>query len=160
MDASALGAEKELIIDGRHLKVRIPPGVSDGKSIRLAGQGNPAPRGGAAGDLLIELHEKPHPRFKRRGPGSPDIDVEVPVSVDVAILGGKAEVPTLEGTTVSLTIPPGTSSGRQLRLRGKGAVISGSNRGDLFAVASVQVPSEIPPKARDLIVEFAKLTKK
>src|SRR5438105_2561533 len=118
---------------------------------------NPGGKGAPAGDLLIGLHEKPHPRFRRRAPGAADIEVDVPVPVEVAILGGKADVPTLEGTTVSLTIPAGTSSGRQLRLRGKGAVISGPGgaRGDLFAVASVQVPSEIPPKAKELIEEFA-----
>jgi DnaJ-class molecular chaperone len=161
---AALGAEKELIIDGKRLKVRIPPGVTDGQTIRLAGQGNPGGKGAPAGDLLIELHEKAHARFRRRAPASADIEVDLPIPVDVAILGGKAEVPTLEGTSVSLTIPPGTSSGRQLRLRGKGAHASsshgGSGRGDLFAVASVQVPSEIPAKAKELIQEFARLIKK
>jgi DnaJ-class molecular chaperone len=154
---AALGAEKELIIDGKKLKVRIPAGVTDGKTIRLAGQGHP---GKPAGDLLIELHEKPHARFRRRAKESPDIEVDVPIPVDIAILGGKAEVPTLEGTTVSLTIPPGTSSGRQLRLRGKGAHAAGGTRGDLYGVASIQVPGEIPPRAKELITEFAKLTKK
>jgi len=157
---AALGGEKELIIDGKRLKVRIPPGVGDGKTIRLAGQGNPGGKGAPAGDLLIELHEKPHPRFRRRAPGSADIEVDVPIHVDTAILGGKAEVPTLEGTTVSLTIPPGTSSGRQLRLRGKGAHQQGGTRGDLYGVASVQVPEAIPARDKELIEEFAKLTKK
>jgi curved DNA-binding protein len=159
---AALGGEKELIIDGRRLKVRIPPGVGDGKTIRLAGQGNPGAKGAPAGDLLIELHEKPHARFRRRAPGSADIEVDVPIPVDTAILGGKAEVPTLEGTTVSLTIPPGTSSGRQLRLRGKGAHQPGAGRGDLYGIASVQVPSPeaMPARAKELLEEFAKLTKK
>jgi DnaJ-class molecular chaperone len=158
---AALGGDKEIIVEGRHLKIKIPPGVTDGKTIRLAGQGQPGSgRGAPAGDLLIELHEKPHARFRRRAPGSADIDVDLPIPVEVAILGGKADVVTLEGTTVSLTVPPGTSSGRQLRLRGKGAYVAEATRGDLFAVASVHVPSEIPPEAKDLIVEFARLTKK
>jgi DnaJ-class molecular chaperone len=156
---AALGAEKEITIDGRHLKIKIPPGVSDGKTIRLAGQGEPGGRGAPSGDLLIELEERPHARFRRVAPGSPDIEVDAPISVDTAILGGKAEVPTLEGSSVSLTIPAGTSSGRKLRLRNKGAVTP-QGRGDLYAVASVQVPTELSPRAKELIQEFAKLTKK
>jgi molecular chaperone DnaJ len=78
----------------------------------------------------------------------------------VAILGGKVEVPTLEGPPVNLTVPPGSSSGRKLRLRGKGAQVSKDARGDLYATIQVQVPSQIPPRARELIEEFAKLTKK
>jgi curved DNA-binding protein len=163
---AALGAEKEIIVEGRRLKIKIPPGVTDGKTIRLAGQGQPGGKGAPAGDLLIELHERPHPRFKRREPGAADIEVELPIPVDTAILGGKADVTTLEGTKISLTIPPGTSSGRQLRLRGKGAVIAGQGketgaRGDLFAIASIQVPQEeVSARAKELIAEFAKLTKK
>ncbi len=158
---SALGGEKTITVDGKQLKVKIPPGVRDGQTIRLAGQGEPAPRGGQAGDLLIELHEKPHPRFRRRLDNPADIEVDVPVPLDVAVLGGKVPVPTLEGTTVTLSIPPGSSSGRKLRLKGKGAMQPGGKaRGDLYAVVSVQVPSEISPKARELMEEFARLTKK
>jgi DnaJ-class molecular chaperone len=157
---AALGAEKEIVVEGKKLKVHIPPGAGDGKTIRLAGQGHPGGKGTPSGDLLIELHERPHPRFRRKAPGSADIEVEFPIDVETAILGGKAEVPTLEGTTVTLNVPGGTSSGRQLRLRGKGAAAAGGARGDLYAVASVQVPSEISPRARELISEFARLTKK
>lgn len=158
---AALGAEKQITVDGKQLKVKIPPGVRDGQTIRLAGQGGPAPRGGQPGDLLIELHERPNPRFGRRPDNPADIEVDVPVPVDVAVLGGKAPVPTLEGTTVTLTIPAGSSSGRKLRLKEKGAMQAGGKpRGDLYAVVSVQVPSEISPKARELMEEFAKLTKK
>ena len=160
---AALGAEKVITVDGKKLNVKIPAGITDGKTIRLAGQGNPGGRGAPPGDLLIELHERPSPSFRRKAPGSPDIEVELPVPVDVAILGGKAEVKTMEGTTISLTIPPGTSSGRQMRVKGKGAHIPGGHdgaRGDLYATASVRVPSEIPERARELIQEFAKLTSK
>ncbi|HEY7956658.1 MAG: DnaJ C-terminal domain-containing protein [Polyangia bacterium] len=158
---AALGGEKAIVVDGKHLKIKIPPGVTDGKTIRLAGQGHPGGRGAPAGDLLIELHERPHPTFRRKGPGSPDIEVEVPVPVEVAILGGKAEVRTLEGPTLSVTIPPGTSSGKKLRLRGKGAHAgSGGARGDLYADVSVQIPQQLPDRARELLEEFARLLKK
>jgi len=159
---AALGAEKSVTVDGRQLKIKIPAGVTSGKTIRLAGQGEPAPgKGAQPGDLLIELHERPHPKFRRRLENPADIEVDVPVSVDVAVLGGKAQVQTLEGTTLNLSIPPGSSSGRKLRLKEKGAMQAGGKpRGDLYAVVSVQVPSEIPPRARELMEEFAKLTKK
>ena len=158
---AALGAEKTITVDGKQLKVKIPAGIVDGKTIRLAGQGQPGPRGGQPGDLLIELHEKPHPRFRRVAQNPADIEVDVPVPVDVAVLGGKAPVPTLENTTLSLSIPPGSSSGRKLRLKAKGALgTAGKPRGDLYAVVSVQVPSELPDKARELMEEFARLVKK
>ena len=158
---AALGAEKSITVDGKQLKVKIPPGVGSGKTIRLAGQGQPAPRGGTPGDLLIELNEKPHPRFRRMASNPADIEVDVPVPLDVAVLGGKAPVQTLEGSTVTLSIPPGSSSGRKLRLKGKGAVQGpGKPRGDLYANVSVQVPSELSPKARELMEEFAREIKK
>jgi DnaJ-class molecular chaperone len=159
---AALGAEKTVTIDGKQLKIKIPAGITSGQTIRLAGQGEPAPgKGTQPGDLLIELTERPHPRFHRRADNAADVEVEVPVSVDVAVLGGKAQVQTLEGTTVNLSIPPGSSSGRKLRLKEKGAMQAGGKpRGDLYAVVSVQVPSEISPEARELMEKFAKLTKK
>ncbi|HXU68267.1 MAG TPA: J domain-containing protein [Polyangia bacterium] len=159
---AALGAEKHLTVDGKQLKVKIPAGVHTGQSIRLAGQGEPSPgKGAPPGDLLIELHEKPHPRFRRRPENPADIEVDVPVPVEVAVLGGKAPVQTLEGTTVNLSIPSGSSSGRKLRLKEKGAMQAGGKpRGDLYAVVSIQVPSEISPRARELMEEFAKVTKK
>jgi len=159
---AAIGAETEIGIDGRRLKVKIPAGMTPGQSIRLAGQGHPGARGGPPGDLLIEIIERPHPIFRRREPGSADIDVEMPVPLEVAILGGKAEVRTLEGTPVTLTVPPGTSSGKKLRLRGKGAHTSKDARGDLYANVSIQLPSPTGANAervRDLLDELAKLSK-
>ena len=161
---AALGGERTIVIEGKRLTIKIPRGISEGKTIRLAGQGEPGPRGGSAGDLLIEIHERPHPRFRHRAaaPGanaSGDIEVEVPLPLDVAVLGGKAEVPTLEGGAVTVTIPPSTSSGKKLRLRGKGAY-AGAARGDLYAITQIEIPSELSTEAKDLIVEFARLSNK
>ena len=156
---AALGAEKAIVVEDKRLNVKIPAGVTDGKTIRLSGQGQPAPRGGTAGDLLIELHVKPHPRFSRlTNPDDLEVDVQVPI--DVAVLGGKAQVPTLEGTTVTMSIPAGSSSGRRLRLKGKGAAPNGKPRGDLYAVVMVQVPGELSAEARKAFEEFVKLTVK
>jgi molecular chaperone DnaJ len=158
----ALGAEKVLTIDGRRLTVKIPAGITDGKTIRLAGQGEGGGRGAPAGDLLIELHERPHSLFRRKAPGSPDIEVDVKVPLDVAILGGKVDVATLEGTTITLTVPPMTSSGKQMRARGKGATIPGTppRRGDLYANVLVTLPEHLSPEAREHLEAFARTLRK
>ena len=158
---AALGAEKEIVLDGKHITIKIPGGVTDGKTIRLAGRGQPGTRGQPLGDLLIEVHEKPHTRFRRRSPASADIEVDVPITLEAAVTGGKAEVPTLEGTNVTLTVPPGTSSGKKLRLRKKGAIAKigdKENRGDLYANIQIHLPEVISDEAKELIRQFTKLT--
>jgi DnaJ-class molecular chaperone len=159
----ALGAEKTVHVDGRRLTIKIPAGVTDGKTMRLAGQGNPGANGAPSGDLLIELHEKPHPQFRRKAPGSPDVETELKVPLEIAVVGGKADVRTMEGTTITLAIPPGTSSGKQLRVRGKGAHIPGghsSARGDLYANVLVQVPEKLTDEQRAAFDAFASTLKK
>ena len=89
VDSSGLVSREDVIT------IKIPPGVTDGKTIRLAGQGQPGGKGAPDGDLLIELHERPHARFRRREPGGADIEVELPIPVDTSILWGKADVGTL-----------------------------------------------------------------
>ena len=121
----------------------IPAGAKDGQAIRLKGI---LPEGG---NLKLKLHVEPHPIFRREGD---DLLVEVPISVSEAILGGKIEAPTLAGGTVSVTVPPGTSSGARLRLRGQG--IAGGN---LFVVLKVMVPKGVDGRGRELIEEFARL---
>jgi DnaJ-class molecular chaperone len=94
----------------------VPEGVSDGQLLRLKGQGAPGPRGAEPGDALVEIKVRPHPYFKRAGD---DIAIELPITLDEAVLGAKIEAPTISGR-VQLTIPKGTSSGRVFRLKGKG----------------------------------------
>ena len=106
------------------LVVKIPPGVDTGSKVRLKGQGEPGGKGMAAGDLTIILNVEPHPYFKREGR---DLQVEVPISVSEAILGAKIDVPTLDGMK-SLPIPPGSSSGQKLRLKGQGIPARGQAR--------------------------------
>lgn len=128
--------------------IKIPPGVESGAKIRLRGQGD------ASGqvDLVIDLTVEPHPYFTRNGR---DLSVEVPITVAEAILGAKVEVPTLDGFK-TLTIPPGTSSGQRLRLRGQGVPASKSHpEGDLYLVPKVVVPRTVDDEARRLIEQFA-----
>lgn len=120
------------------LKVKIPAGVDDGQSIRLAGQGMPGRDGGAAGDLFLRVHVEPHPILRRDGR---DLSLDLPITVAEAMFGAKIDVPTLGGT-VKLSIPPGSQSGARLRLRGKGVPKHGSQpAGDLYVVLQVVVPA-------------------
>jgi DnaJ-class molecular chaperone len=159
---AALGCEKPVVLEPgtpneRKLTMRIPAGVEDGETIRLAGQGRPSSHGGPAGNLLIKVNVQPHPRFRRKGA---DLEVEVPVHIDEAVLGGTIEVPTLEPTKATVKIPPGTSSGTQLRLRGKGAGDRRGGRGDLYGSVQIVVPKDVSSEARDLIKRFAELTRR
>lgn len=133
------------------LVVKIPPGVDTGAKLRLKGQGEPGPKGAAAGDLTITIQVDSHPYFKREGA---NLSVEVPISVGEAILGAKVDVPTLDGAK-SVTIPPGSSSGRRLRLKGQGvSAAGGKHPGDLFVVIKVVVPKSVDEESRKLIEEF------
>ncbi|MGH6734917.1 MAG: DnaJ C-terminal domain-containing protein [Methyloceanibacter sp.] len=124
--------------DGGTLDVTIPPGVSEGQVLRLKGKGMPGFGDGPPGDALVEISVKPHPVFKREGS---DIVVEVPITLDEAVLGGKIEVPTIGGR-VSVTVPPGSNSGQTLRLKGRG-VKSKGGAGDQLVKLSVVLPDTI-----------------
>lgn len=136
------GATRRLTLpDGRTLDVRIPPGSEDGQTLRLRGQGGPGLNGGPAGDALIEIHVAPHPQFRREGN---DIRLDLPVTLKEAVLGGKVPVPT-PGGTVNLTIPAGSDTGRQLRLRERGVPAhAGQPAGDLYVTLRVQVGAPDP----------------
>jgi curved DNA-binding protein len=136
---AVLGAERDVRIDGKTLRVRIPAGVDDGAQIRLAGQGGPGARGGPAGDLflVVKLHE--HAHVRREGK---DLVFDLPVTVPEAVEGAEVRLPTFEGP-VALRIPKGASSGMRLRLRGKGLPdLRGGTRGDLYAVVQVVLPKD------------------
>ncbi|SIO57834.1 molecular chaperone DnaJ/curved DNA-binding protein [Singulisphaera sp. GP187] len=140
--------------DGKHetLAVKVPPGVETGAKLRLRGQGEPGEQGGARGDLTIHVTVEPHPYFTRDGR---NLSVEVPITVPEAALGAKIVVPTLDGTK-SLPIPPGTSSGQKLRLRGQGVPESGGKpAGDLFLIPKIVVPKKVDETSQRLIQEFA-----
>ena len=135
------------------MKVKIPPGADTGSKVRLKGMGGAKPRGGQAGDLLIELSVTPHPVFKREGH---DIYVDIPVTFDQAVLGGKIKVPTLSGD-VTMTLPPGTDSGKKFKLKGKGIPNRKTGtRGDEFAVIKITVPKKVTNKTKEALEEIAK----
>ena len=140
LEDSISGATRRIqFSDGRMLDVAIPKGAADGQVIRLKGQGAPG-RGGESGDALIELRLAPHPVFSRDGA---DLTMDLPVALADALLGGKTPVRTPEGT-VSVTIPKGSSSGKILRLKGRGAY-AGGKRGDLLARLMILLPEDDDP---------------
>lgn len=132
------------------LSVKIPPGIEDGKKIRLRGQGEPGFQGGPSGDLLIKVRVGPHPFFERRGQ---NLVVRVPLTLGEALAGAKVDVPTPYGP-VSLKIPPGTSSGAKLRIREHGVGRSDGGRGDLLAEVQLVLPKDADDSDRAWAEEF------
>jgi len=130
------GAELELQVQGRAVKVRIPKGADNGDKLRVKGGGGGHP-GAAPGDLILVLKVRRHPHFERDGL---DLTLPLPLSVGEAFGGAKVEVPTIEGS-VTLKVPPFTQSGQLLRLRGKG-VSRGQKTGDLYVRFQIQIPKE------------------
>jgi len=136
------------------LSVNIPPGVEDGTRIRLAGEGEAGPHGAAAGDLYIFVSITQHQIFQRDGA---NIFCRVPIPITTAALGGAIEVPTVEGNRTRVTVPPGTQSGHQFRLRGKGMTVLRSNlRGDMYIHAIVETPVNLTKRQQELLREFEK----
>jgi curved DNA-binding protein len=141
---------EEPVVDGegrvtrrtRNLKVRIPPGVTDGRHIRLRGQGGAGSGGGPSGDILLEVSIAPHPRFSVEGR---DVLLTLPITPWEAALGAKVPVPTLDGR-VDLTVPPGSRSGKKLRLKGRG--LPGKPPGDQYVVLRMVTPPADSDKAR------------
>ena len=137
------------------IAIKVPAGVSSGNFIPLPGMGDAGPRGGPAGDLIAHIEEIDHPLFARDGD---DLIVEVPLSIARAALGGKAEVPTLGGGKALVEIPPGTATGKLLRLRGKGLKsLQRPGTGDLLVRVVVAIPPKLSERAKKLLEEFETL---
>jgi DnaJ-class molecular chaperone len=134
-DIAAERKPKVTLPSGKTVQLTLPKGVTDGQTIRLAGQGQPSQTGGAPGDALVTVRFVPHPLFKPEGA---DLKLDLPVSLDEAVLGAKIAVPTLSGK-VQVTVPPHSSSGRVLRLKGKG-LPRASGHGDLLVTPRIVLP--------------------
>ncbi len=136
----------------REYEVKIPAGVGEGSRIRLAKQGSVPPGGREPADVFLRVHIAPHPVFKL---DNKDLRVETPIAPWEAVLGAKVQVPTLDGS-VNMTVPPGTQSGKRFRLRGKGLLKTGAERGDLYVTVRIIVPQFLTPKERELFEELQK----
>ena len=136
----------------RTLQVAIPPGVEDGTRIRLAGEGEAAGQGAPPGDLYVHVAIRAHPIFQRDGA---NIFMRVPLRMTQAALGGDVEVPAIDGSKAKVKIPPGTQTGDQFRLRGKGfSVLRSAVRGDMYIQVAVETPQSLTRRQRELLEEF------
>jgi curved DNA-binding protein len=144
---------------GETVKVRVPPGADEGNRVRIPGQGGRSPNGGPQGDLILVIHVKPHPLFKREGD---DLHVDVPISVSEAIKGGKVKVPTFDGA-ITMKVPPGTQSGSTLRAKGKGVERKSKGavtKGDLYIHLQVHIPTRQSAELTQIADEIEKLEDK
>jgi DnaJ-class molecular chaperone len=132
------------------ISVKVPAGIEDGKKIRVRGQGGAAGRGGTPGDIVLTIHVQPHLYYQRRGN---NLLVRVPVTLGEAVAGAKIDVPTPQGT-VALQVPPGTSSGTKLRVKGHGVTPKNTPAGDLLAEVQVVLPKTLSPADRDALKEI------
>lgn len=132
------------------ITIKIPAGIDDGQTIRLRGQGEPSASGGPAGDLLVTVRIAPHPSFRRDGL---DLVVRTPVTLAEAALGGKVDIPTPHGT-ITLKVPPGTSSGTRLRAKGQGIKRADGTAGDLYAEILIVIPKTIDSESQELVREL------
>jgi molecular chaperone DnaJ len=139
------------VTKARTMNVRIPPGVVDGQRIRLKGKGQPGRRGGPAGDLYVLVHVRKHAVFGRQGD---DLTLTVPVTFPEAALGTSVKVPTLD-SSVTVKVPPGTPSGRTLRVRGRGAPKKHGGNGDLLATVEVVVPAVLNEAAQEALAAYS-----
>lgn len=137
----------------REVKVRVPAGIEDGQRIRLSGRGAPGRGGAPTGDLFVTVHVAPDERFGRR---DRDLTLTVPISYPDAVLGTEVQVPTLDGTTLTLRVPPGTRSGRTFRVRERG-IATARATGDLLVTVEIIVPTHPSAHERKLLEELARL---
>jgi DnaJ-class molecular chaperone len=133
------------------IEVRIPPGTVDGAKLRIRGEGMEGEHGGPKGDLILAITVLPHALFTRDGA---ELHVDLPVTIAEAALGARVRVPTLSGFA-ELTVPPGTSSGQKLRLRGQGLSKEAGGSGDLMAVARIVTPKNLSTADRDALKSIA-----
>lgn len=136
LDAATLAPQRITLADGKSIDLKLPNGVEDGTQMKLKGKGQEGP--GGAGDAIVTINVKPHPFFKREGH---DVLLELPITLKEAVEGAKVKVPTVDGP-VMLTVPPGTSSGKTLRLKGKGFTKKDGNRGDQRVTLEIDLPAD------------------
>ncbi len=157
LEEAAAGGERPVTVSDpttgqtRTYAVQLPPGVREGQKVRLAGRGGPGAGGSPAGDLFLKVELKPHPRFRLDGL---DLHTALPVTPWDAALGAEAAVKTMSGS-LKVKIPPGTSSGRRIRLRGKGFPNPKGPAGDLYAEIQIVVPPRLSDEERELFERLA-----
>ncbi len=158
LEQAARGTDLEVALPGalgeapRHVRVRVPPGVTDGHRLRVPGKGGPGLNGGPAGNLWLDITLAPHRLFK---PSGHDLYLEVPLAPWEAVLGATIEVPTLD-SRIALTVPAGSRPGQKLRVAGRGLPKPKGGAGDLYCVLSIAVPGAAGEREKELYRELAR----
>ena len=155
LDEAYHGTSRQISLSGQTLKLNLRPGIRDGQKLKMSGKGSPSMNGGPAGDLVITVRIAAHPRFERRGD---DLYLDLPVDLYTAVLGGKAEVHTLQGT-IMIDIPKGCENGKQLKLKGQGMPLYGhpQRHGDLYVTVNVQLPTRLSAEEEELFKKLRDL---
>ena len=149
-EEAAKGSSRRLTLDdGKEIDIKVPVGITSGQQIRLKGKGSSGLAGGTSGDAMVKITVADHPHFKRDGI---NIYLDLPISIDEAILGAQIEVPTIHGR-LTIKIPKGTSSGKRLRLRGKG-IHKGSDKGDQYVILKIIVPKESDKELEEFLKDW------
>jgi len=161
LEQAARGADLEVALPGsradptpRPVRIRVPPGVTDGHRLRVPGKGSPGVNGGAPGDLYLNIALAPHRLFKASGH---DLYLELPLAPWEAVLGARIEVPTLE-SRIAVTVPPGSRPGQKLRIAGRGLPKPKAGAGDLYCVLSIATPPVASEREKELYRELAKVS--
>jgi DnaJ-class molecular chaperone len=148
---AVLGGTTEFYLNNEKFSVNIPPGVETGSKIRLRDRGQHSPNGGPRGDMILLIKVWDHKHFRRNGR---NLELSLPVTLAEAVLGAKIDVPTPTGT-VTMSVPPCSSSGRRLRLKGQGVKSNDGSAGDLIVVLEIEMPKSIDEESVELIKQFA-----
>ncbi len=158
LEESVQGAEKLITyqLNGKQerVSVKIPPGIEEGKKLRLAGKGQPSPWGGPPGDLYIKIRIAPHPVFRRE---KNDLYLKRHIKLSEALLGTEISVPTLNGKTLKLKVPPGVQSHTKMRLKNQGIKsLTNGRKGDMYVEIVVDIPKQLTPEQRKLVEKLAR----
>ncbi|WKN42438.1 J domain-containing protein [Tunicatimonas pelagia] len=150
------GGTRLINLNGNRLRLKLKPGIEDGQTLKIKGKGQPSIQGGPAGDLYLTVEVARHPYFKRKGH---DLYSTQEVDMYTATLGGKVEIKTLKGSTVSVTIPKGTDSGKVLRLKGLGMPVyqKKEQTGNLFVEVKIVTPKNLTKEEEELLKKLQKL---
>ena len=144
------------VVKHHQVRIKVPAGAMTGLKLKVSGEGEAGHKGGPPGDLYVVIGVQDHPLFKREGD---NLLIEVPISFPTAALGGEVKVPTLSGENIVVKVPPGTQSGRILRLGGRGMPnIRGHGFGDILVKVNVETPTRLTPRQRELLEEFAQIS--
>ena len=145
------GSEKQIIVNGKKIKIKIPKGSSDGKKLRLRGQGQSDPRNNVKGDLIITLHITADEKYERDGD---DLYQNLELDLKTAILGGEKTITTIDGKAINIKIKEGTDSGKLLRVKGHGMPTSNGGKGDLFVKLVLKVPKNLSNAEKEKLTKL------